>query len=300
LFGGTVTTLRAGMAEDGWLRPDGHFLWLYPLDLRVRDLGTFVEHHHREFGSLVGLLAIASAIAAWRCERRALTRWLPSIGLLAVCVQGAIGGFRVLENSPALAFLHGALAQAVFALLVAIALVLSPAFQAARSKAGAATSALARLAFTTTVAVYAQIVLGAWFRHSGADIALALHVLIAVAVLGLVTALARALRATDADGERSPLHVVGRRIRWLVIAQIALGCLATFMIYEQSGGPQGRVSVGEAVFATLHVLVGALLLSQVVCAALWSRRAPSTVAAGLETSGDAIAIPAESRLGVVR
>jgi hypothetical protein len=58
----------------------------------------------------------------------------------------------------------------------------------------------------------------------------------------------------------------------LVWTQVALGLLATFMIFQVSGGPEGQVSAGEAVFATLHVAVGAALLAQCVVAALWVRR----------------------------
>ena len=61
IFGATVTTLRAGMAESNWINPDGHFLWFYPLAMRIQNIGVFVEHHHRELGSLVGLLAIGAA-----------------------------------------------------------------------------------------------------------------------------------------------------------------------------------------------------------------------------------------------
>ena len=57
LFGGTVTTLRAGMAIDGWfvLEPGrgDHFLLAYPLEKWLRDPGTFTEHTHRLFGVLV-------------------------------------------------------------------------------------------------------------------------------------------------------------------------------------------------------------------------------------------------------
>src|SRR5688500_7568632 len=66
-FGGSVTTLGAGLAIDGWLilepgRGDW-FLWFYPLEQWFRDVGTFVEHSHRLLGSGVGLLAIATAVA---------------------------------------------------------------------------------------------------------------------------------------------------------------------------------------------------------------------------------------------
>jgi heme A synthase len=275
LFGGSVTTLRAGMAESGWLAPDGYFLWLYPLDMRVRDLGTFVEHHHREIGSLVGLLAIASALAALRWERGAI-RWLPAVGLLAVCVQGLIGGLRVLEASPELAFLHGALAQAVFALLASVALCLSPRYRESALASCEAGPGLRRTAITASGVVYAQIVLGAWFRHSNASIALALHVLGAVAVIGVTMALVRALATAQRESGSAALATTKRRIFALVWTQVALGILATLMIFEVSGGPNGAVSVGEAVFATLHVAVGALLLSQTVAAVLWARRLASS------------------------
>ena len=125
LFGGTVTTMRAGMAEDGWWTPDGHLLWLYPWAMRIRNAGVFVEHHHRELGSLVGLLSLVTVIATWCFEKRWGPRLLALAGLTAVSVQGAIGGFRVLENDPQLAFLHGALGQAVFTLLAVVAIGLS-------------------------------------------------------------------------------------------------------------------------------------------------------------------------------
>ena len=32
LFGGSVTTLGAGMAVDGWLVAEGHFLLFFPLE----------------------------------------------------------------------------------------------------------------------------------------------------------------------------------------------------------------------------------------------------------------------------
>ena len=54
LFGGSVTSLEAGMAIDGWLvlergRGD-HFLFFYPVEKWFRDVGTFVEHSHRLCG----------------------------------------------------------------------------------------------------------------------------------------------------------------------------------------------------------------------------------------------------------
>ena len=125
--------------------------------------------------------------------------------------------------------------------------------------------------------------IGAWFRHSGADIALALHVLLAVGVLGAVVVIGRQLSATVKQGEpgqsdRGLLLGVKRRLHTLVGIQVSLGGLATFWIYEVSGGTQAPVSMGEAIFATAHVAVGALLLAQMVAAAMWSGRVVCTQA----------------------
>jgi len=293
LFGGTVTTLRAGMAESGWIHPDGYFLWAYPVGKRFGSIGVFVEHHHRELGTLVGLLAIAAAIAAWRKESRPLARMLPAFALLAVCLQGLIGGLRVLKNSPDLAFLHGALAQAVFAFLAATALYLSPRWRSVSPTACKTAAGLQRTANITVALVFAQVTLGAWTRHSEADIALALHVILALGVLGAIVVFGRKLRAAVEQGERGQvdrrlLLGVKWRLHMLVGIQVLLGCLAAFWKYEVSGGPQAPVSMGEAIFATAHVAVGALLLAQSVAAAMWSRRVVCTQdvtqVAGLEAA----------------
>jgi cytochrome c oxidase assembly protein subunit 15 len=266
LFGGTVTTLRAGMAEDGWLRPDGYFLWLYPLDMRLRDVGTFVEHHHREIGSLAGLLAIALVVVTWIWDRRRAARFLALGTLFAICVQGAIGGFRVLEANPDLAFLHGALAHGVFELIGCHALLASKAWR--RAEPGAGNADLNRLTLLAALAVYLQIVAGAWLRHSGAPVALMVHLMLAA--VAVVAALQASAQLSQRESE--PLKNAGRNLKRLVGIQVLLGLGSAVSVYGFSGGFEGRVSAGEVVFSTLHVLFGALLLLQSVTAALWARR----------------------------
>jgi cytochrome c oxidase assembly protein subunit 15 len=281
LFGGTVTTLRAGMAEDGWLAPDGYLLWLYPLELRLRSAGVFVEHHHREIGSLVGFLAIGLVVSTLRCDRRRGARGLALATLAAIALQGTIGGLRVLENDPDLAFLHGALAHAVFALIGANACLAAADWRTAPRAVHAGAEALARATLAGVLVVYAQIVAGAWLRHSGAPAALALHLVLAAAVLFEVLRAARGL----AEAGEEHLTRAARRLRWLVGVQLFLGAGAALGVYGYSGGFEGQVSGTELVFATLHVLVGALLLWQALAAALWTRRllepAPAALVAGV-------------------
>ena len=90
-LGGTVTTLEAGMAIDGWwiLEPGrgDHFLLFYPLEKWFRDIGTFSEHSHRLFGVLVGNHAIATVIATWLATKAKAARRVAFLGLFSVCFR---------------------------------------------------------------------------------------------------------------------------------------------------------------------------------------------------------------------
>ncbi|MFN0007497.1 MAG: COX15/CtaA family protein [Planctomycetota bacterium] len=260
-FGGSVTTLHAGLAIDGWLvlepgRGD-HFLWLYPVDKWFRDVGTFVEHTHRLLGSLVGILAIATVVATWATDRRRLPRVLSLAALLAVITQGVIGGFRVLERSEDLAFLHGAIAQGVFAVLGASWIASTRRAQdlaSAPSERDAGFGRrLRRLSIAAVASVCLQIVAGAWLRHGGGNGALAVHLALALPVLILVPLLARRL---PAGGER----------RWLngsLGGQVVLG-IAALVVVSVPGGE----GLGAAVFPTLHVVGGGVLLLACVASSM--------------------------------
>lgn len=260
-FGGSVTTLHAGLAIDGWLvlepgRGD-HFLWLYPVDKWFRDVGTFVEHTHRLLGSLVGILAIATVVATWATDRRRLPRVLSVAALLAVITQGVIGGFRVLERSDDLAFLHGAIGQGVFAVLGASWIALSSKRAAPSDGDGSFGRRLRRLSIAAVASVCLQIVAGAWLRHGGGNGALAVHLALALPVLILVPLLARRL---PARGER----------RWLIgslAGQIALG-IGALVVVSMPGGE----GLGTAVFPTLHVLGGGILLLACVASSMWAHK----------------------------
>lgn len=278
-FGGVITTLRAGMAIDGWWvldRGNGdHFLLLYPIDKWFANSGTFSEHTHRLVGVVVGLLSIGYVVARWIERPRNGAKFkLAVAGLLAVCAQGAVGGFRVLENSENLAFLHGALAQLVFALL-GVNVVLSSrdwdqVRQAVEPRANEERAfPSARIAWITAAVVYAQTVLGAWLRHTGFELALALHLVFAAVAVGVVLNLSRTLRRAATI---SPvLDRVGRRLLHLLMLQLSLG-LATLVAIVVSGGFKAEVTALETITATSHVLIGALLLQQAVAGALWIAR----------------------------
>jgi cytochrome c oxidase assembly protein subunit 15 len=267
LIGGTVTTLRVGMAVPDWPTTFGHNMFTYPLSEMLASTGVFWEHSHRLWGAFVGVCVVALTIAVWWREPRAQVRWLALGALLGVIGQGLLGGFRVTQNSPELAFLHGAVAQALFALLCAVLFLESRAWRAARAQRVPAGTRSRTLAAFALPVVYLQTAFGAWLRHSGYPVAQAIHVAFALVATWVVVALAIELRRT----EDPTLGRVARWLRVLVWTQVTLGILAWISVYVLTG-PHNPVSVGEAVFATAHVACGALLLGACVAALVFTRR----------------------------
>jgi cytochrome c oxidase assembly protein subunit 15 len=278
LFGGSVTTLGAGMAVDGWLVAEGHFLLFFPVEKWFRDTATFVEHTHRLFGVLVGLCALACLLLTLGRASRREARLSALIALVAVCLQGTLGGLRVLADDAGLAFLHGALAQLVFAILCANAVILSPAWRAEDgpgAPAGEARRTLAPFGWVALGATCAQVVLGAWYRHglrpvpaADSDARFLLHGLGAVLVLVAQAALLRRAAVLRASEPRLPagLERALRALPILLLVQLVLGGLAW------AGFRPGAIGPAEWALSIAHVLGGAFLFADVAVIALWAQR----------------------------
>lgn len=291
--GGQVTTMGAGMAVEGWwiaIGSDGtrHFMPLFPGTEWARDWPTFWEHTHRMLGMVVGVSAIGTVVAAHVGNARRGAVAAAWIALIAVGVQGTVGGFRVLENAPSLAFLHGVLAQVTFALITVAAVMCSNAWQ---SLPGGRTSDGPRtLALVTSLLVLGQITLGAVYRHGlrNPDFdevkgGLHMHITAAFVLLGVMIFFAirvalYANRMVESNPESAalavPLNGGKRRLHALIGTQILLG-FAAWMAF----GDPDRVSLAESLLAGTHLVVGALLLVQTVALVLWLQRAESEVAA---------------------
>jgi cytochrome c oxidase assembly protein subunit 15 len=170
--GGLVTSHEAGMAVPDWPNSFGYNMFLFPISRWVG--GVFFEHTHRLIASLVGLLTIGLCIATWIIEDRRWVKWLSSIAVLAVVIQGVLGGLRVTEHNPLLGLFHGCLAQSFLALVATLALVTSPFWK--RRLAIADFSPEKRLlrngSVVVTIMVFAQLLLGAAMRHSHAGLSI--------------------------------------------------------------------------------------------------------------------------------
>lgn len=279
VIGGGVTTYRVGMAVPDWPATFQQNMWTYPFsDMLAEGHGVTLEHAHRVWASGVGLVAICVLLTCYIQRAARGVTVMAWVVLLAIIGQGLLGGTRVLENSQNLAFLHGALAQLVVALIAALAVTASRTWSRMTPSPSRFAGGLHTLGTLTAVAVYGQIALGAWLRHQGQTAALLVHGTLALAVVALVLTFSKILGDAAAEGaergaDRAPLRFLQRLQLWSLIAQFSLGVLATIAIYFISGGMEAEVSVGEVAFATAHVFVGAVLLCSVVVGAMVSRRA---------------------------
>jgi heme a synthase len=199
LAGSLVTSHDAGLSVPDWPTSYGWSMFTFPPSMWVANI--LYEHGHRLIASTVGFLTIVLAVWLWIAEPRGWLRWLGVGALGAVVAQGVLGGLTVLFFlPPAVSTAHAGLAEIFFCLTVAIALFTSPGWNAAyadpgrgdtaepRRNAGRRSTvlpdagpddavadgdaALRRLATTVTIVIFAQILIGATMRHTGAGLAI--------------------------------------------------------------------------------------------------------------------------------
>src|SRR5687768_12611442 len=158
-MGGLVTSHGAGMSVPDWPNSYGYNMFTFPPSKWVG--GIFYEHTHRLMGTVVGMLAIALTIAAWRSGAQRWVKWLCTSVLIAVIIQGVLGGLRVVMVKLDLAIIHACAAQAFFCLSALAALVTSKWWNQPRESAhGPARALIAACAFAV-FAIYAQLIVGA-------------------------------------------------------------------------------------------------------------------------------------------
>jgi heme a synthase len=172
-MGGLVTSHGAGMSVPDWPNSYGYNMFTFPPSKWVG--GIFYEHTHRLMGTVVGMLAIALSVAAWRVEPRKWARWLCYSVLGAVILQGVLGGLRVVLVQLDLAVAHACLAQAFFCLAAAGAVVTSrwwiEAPDLSQSDAVLSGRRLIAASVVALTLIFAQLIVGAMMRHYQAGLA---------------------------------------------------------------------------------------------------------------------------------
>ncbi len=252
-IGGLVTSEGAGLAVPDWPTTFGYNMFLYPWSKMVGNI--FYEHSHRLVASSVGLLTVGLAVTLWLREQRAWLRWLGILALGLVILQGVIGGLRVILLEQTLAIVHGALAQAFFALTVSLAVFTSTEWASGVPALTLSDGArLRRLGALTTVAIYIQAIFGAVLRHTGEWLDAHLF-FAAMVILHVLFICVRILRS---HADRPELTRPAWFLAVLLLVQVPFG-IASYLGKFTS---VLRLNTGFLVFVTTtHLVIGALMLA---------------------------------------
>jgi cytochrome c oxidase assembly protein subunit 15 len=175
-MGGLVTSHGAGMSVPDWPNSYGYNMFLFPPRLWIG--GILYEHTHRLMGTVVGMLSIALVIVTWLKEERRWVKWLAAGTLLAVIVQGVLGGLRVVLVNLDIAIVHACFAQAFFCLAALVCVVtsrwwieLGPKAEAPGLAVRGTGRGLVTAGMVAVIVIYLQLIAGAIMRHADAGLA---------------------------------------------------------------------------------------------------------------------------------
>lgn len=259
--GGLVTNTGSALAVPDWPTTFGYNMFLYPWSKMVG--GIFYEHSHRLIGSTVGLLTVLLAVSLWLTEPRRWVRGLGLVAVVAVIIQGVLGGLRVVLLQHPLAIFHACLAQAFFALLVSLAVLTSRFWQDATAAPHLFDGARLRAAaLATAFLIYAQTVFGALLTHTGTR--LDAHLLVAALVTASVLRLA--VRIFGGHAERRELRRPLLLLSTLLIIQLSLGL--SVYLWRYTAVSAALTPALGVMFQALHRIVGTAILGAAVLLAV--------------------------------
>ncbi|MCG3125033.1 MAG: Heme A synthase [Phycisphaerales bacterium] len=281
ILGGFVTSTASGMAVPGWPDSYGANMFLFPVSLMSHPR-VFLEHSHRLFGAMVGLSVLALMIYTLRVEKRRWVRGWMIVLFVAVCVQGVLGGLRVVQNSTALATVHGILAQLFFAALAAGTTYLTLGYRTL--KASPPVTSLPpdevrhpRKRRIVVVALFhlliVQLIMGAWYRHTGQNHPLYTHVALAVVIviLGFIGGMMLRWTRDLPDPAARLSRRLGTGLLGCILLQFGLGWLVLGLVFtgtvkeaaplahEMDSKPPPPRS--QVLAATVHQANGALIIA---------------------------------------
>jgi cytochrome c oxidase assembly protein subunit 15 len=214
--------------------------------------------------SLVSL-AYGAYVGLYRRDRVLGLVWFL---IAAVCGQGVLGGIRVTQSSRLLAFVHGCTAQLFFGLMVVVVVLTGRPWLESRPRA-LDSSRMMRRGTVTLGMLLVQLVAGTYVRHFGSGLAVIIHAVLALAVLGHVVPLSYRVRKA---GEA--LDFLRSSSGWMAvfsIIQVVLGVTA-WWILRPFDGIERPVSPVQATIRIAHQGVGALLLASVVAFVMMAAR----------------------------
>ena len=273
--GALVTSTESGLAVPDWPLSYGK---LMPPMVG----GILYEHGHRLIAAAVSALVGLEMAMLFFLEKRKTVKRLGVAAFAAILTQAVLGGLTVLFLlPPAISSAHAALAEIVFALTAVVALMCSKTWTelisrpapsssypfaenpSSPSSSSAENSSAFRWTLLATAAIYAQIILGAVMRHTGAGLA----------IPDFPTAFGGLWPSTEDLARRGvPIHLAHR-----------LGAAVVLALVFAAARALGRASARSPVFADFAAIWTGLVTIQVLLGALsiWSGKAPPLTVAHL-------------------
>ncbi len=259
--GAMVTSRDAGLSVPDWPLSYGKLM-------PKMEGGILYEHGHRMIATTVGLFTIVSLVWIFRVDPRKWMRTLAIAALLAVIVQGVLGGITVLMLLPWwISSSHATLAELFFATTVAIALFTSRRWLAGPSVIPEdAQNPIRGLSLAAPIFVLCQLFLGAMARHKA--IGAIYHICGAPFVTGVV--LWVSMRILLHYARNPELRTAAVVLISITLTQVFLGVGAFMTRIAYADAPQPMPLM--VTFTVLHVAVGALTLAASVVMAILVRR----------------------------
>ncbi len=122
-LGGVVRVSGSGLGCPDWPLCHGR---PYP----AADIHSIIEYSHRTVGAVTGVLLIATVVVAWAVfrRRRPMVAWVATASLVAIAVEGALGGVVVVNQLASwLVLIHLGLAMIILGVLLGAAVMSLPA-----------------------------------------------------------------------------------------------------------------------------------------------------------------------------
>lgn len=170
--GGLVHSAGAGLSVPDWPTTYGENMFTYPLEKWTG--GIVYEHGHRLIATGIGVLAIMVLLLAWRYDDRRWMKQLALAGLVAVIVQGVLGGLTVLMRLPtAVSVSHAMLAQTFMLMAMLMMTATSRKWiTGGEQREVEVDPGLQRLLLATVIFTFVQILMGALTRHTYSGMAI--------------------------------------------------------------------------------------------------------------------------------
>ncbi|HEX9745542.1 MAG TPA: COX15/CtaA family protein [bacterium] len=277
ISGGVVTSKEAGLAVVDWPNSYQYNMFLYPLSKMTG--GIYFEHSHRLLGTLVFLSVLVFTLLLRTSELDSRIKNFAWLAVLLVIIQGLLGGLRVTgflttSDDPNVtapnityAIIHGVLGQAIFAIMVSLAIFTSSVWRKSHDPIKAVSGGTdCGLSIALTAIVIIQILTGAVLRHTSGF----LHIHLTFAFIVIVVALFSGIRARGIYKDNRILSKLGKSLLHTVGVQIILGILA--LIAVNANREAVDKPFVEVLLATTHQATGAVILSISVAMVLWTHR----------------------------